>query len=208
MMAKVQLQKYHLNLEKTARYVKEHLTDGNTLSKELLKVIHFEEGSFFTLLPSGIPDSVLYHFEYADDLGWKNYEPQIKGNKPIRELSNHLLQKMEQNHSLSCIFEDVEQSPTDPHVEHFHSHGLLYNKEIYYLVKPTNVSYDLISECIWESGAIWHFVCILTSASFDYKKDKILRLEKIKEACLLTEAVVVIAYDEFGYIFWEKKNKQ
>jgi len=213
-----QLNKHKLNFTTVFKYVQFNLYNVNTLSSELLKFINFNHGNFFTLLPNDANIERLYNFEtglilpqnsekkYVPSEGEDAYSviPTIRN-----ELSELILKEIKSNNRLSCVFDDVIRSPMDKyHMELFHSHGLFYKNEVYYLLEKSKISKDLIRECLRASNAFWHSLCILTKVDIKSFSSKELSLEKIKDICLQTDLIMLVAYDGEGYILWEHKDKQ
>lgn len=189
------LKHYDLNFDLTWPYVEHNLNWANTLSVQLLKLLDFKQGNFFTyLLPNTHED--IYQFKYSIFSRVINRKEMIK----------FITEYVKQNNILSCLFEDTLRSPTDMHLEEFHKYGLLYNREIYYLINQHNLNEDSISECLSASSAIWHSLCILTNAEINRKQPYTLTLDMINVACLKTKLAIIGAYDDEGYIFWEKSD--
>jgi hypothetical protein len=206
------LKRYDLTFNSVFPYLQDNLSGGYTLCNRLLDLITFSDGHFFTLLPQDANLQNIYRFSCGEILPqYPEREIEVLKRKyigrAIPTLQDELgmfIFKMINKNKLSCVFDDVVQSPTDPHVELFHSHGLIYNEEIYYLITPKNNVLETVLKCIEESNAIWHSLCILTEANFNEMKDKKLSLEKLDEICLKAQIIVVGAYDGEGYIFWER----
>lgn len=214
----IKLIRYNLSLDPTLQYVKKTLDNANTLSSVLLKLIDFDEGNFFTLLPEKSNIERLYEFEsgivlpqnpeqkYASDETKATFAtiPTIKN-----ELSELIMQNININNKLSCIIDDVIRYATDKfHMELFNEHGLSYGKEVYYLLKNKEISSKLILRCLEKSSSFWHSLIILTLSDFNNYTGQILSLEKIKEVCRKSTAIIVEAYDAEGYVFWEKKGSK
>lgn len=198
-----------LNFDSSLKYVKEQLHNVNALSVELLNIVDFKKGAFFTFLPSDANMETLYEFkigirpcviETDDSGGTYSIIPSID-----EEISEILLQEIETK-NLNCIFDDVLREPTDKHhMELFHSHGLHYNNEVYYLVKKERVSKEDLIEGLNKSLAFWHSLCVLTKADCNSLNKK-LTLEEIKNICLNATTIIVGAYDGEGFIFWQRNE--
>jgi len=78
-----------------------------------------------------------------------------------KELGLWLLMQLNLHPEAFCLFEDIMQSTTDPHVDLYNFCGICYKNEIYYLVSTSNKTIDLIDKCIQEVRMPWHFLCIL-----------------------------------------------
>jgi hypothetical protein len=206
--------RYNLEFEKTIEYFNWTLDGGNTLSKELEKVLDFEKGQFFTLLPEDADFGALY--EFAD--GWilpqnpTYVQFDASGNKSgsytivpqlNHEISDFIFNKMEFKNNRVCVFEDVLTRPEHPHLEFFHQYGLQYLNECYYFLSRDNDSPEIIAQTISESGAIWHTLFILTESDNLKALGKEITLESIREFCKNVQLLVLGAYDGEGYVFWE-----
>lgn len=187
------LQWHELDLEPTLTYINNNLKFGNTLSVQLLKLIDFKEGNFFSYFLPNVEEQNIYQFSHSIHSAVIN----------TKEIVNLLVEYI-QLKKLSCIFEDIVKDPKDPYLEEFYECGLLYNHEIYYFIDRNNLSNNLVLKCLNASSAIWHSLCILTNTSFNLEESNILTSEMINIACLNTHLVIIGAYDDEGYIFWKK----
>jgi len=57
------LYRHELDCDRTMKFVKDNLTEINALSIELLNLIDFKSGAFFTLLPEGSDLERLHEFK-------------------------------------------------------------------------------------------------------------------------------------------------
>ena len=210
------LKKHELDFDLTYKYFFDHLKISNSLSKKILELIDFNEGDFYTLLPLGeVNVEYLYRFksglvlppgpiEEIVVLGHK-YQGEITPTVDS-EVANFILEKTNKNKKLSCIFEDVQTSPTDTHVDLFKSIGVLFEDKIYYIIKPSIATYELILEAFKETDVIWHFLCILTEAETNsFSQGNNLSTNNIELFIKKLKMIIVGAYDGSGYLFWEPK---
>lgn len=186
------LNRFELEPSKTYEYVKENLSWANTLSIKLLKLIDFTNGQFFSYMSTEADPSRIYQFPYSLSSQSMN----------DIELSFYLFEYLKKNEKTSALFEDCTRKPTDPHLETFYKCGIQYNEEIYYLINNKNLTLELLLRCIKESSSIWHSLCLLTD--FNFENSKNLNLDSINNACLKAKLIIVGAYDDEGYIFWER----
>lgn len=92
-------------------------------------------------------------------------------------------------------------------MELFHSKGLAYQKEVYYLITKKEISFDTILQCLqYSSASFWHSLCVLTTANLYNLMKNELNLKVIQEICQRAELLVFGAYDGEGYIFWERQD--
>lgn len=132
------LKKFELALGTTYEYVKENLSWANTLSIQLLKLIDFTNGQFFTYISPEADPSRIYQFPYSLS------SQSINDN----ELSFFLYEYLKKNKKTSALFEDCTRKPSDPHLETFYKCGIQYNEEIYYLINNKNITSELLLSCI------------------------------------------------------------
>lgn len=203
------LNKYKLDYDLAWKYTQDTLDEANTLSSELLKIIPFEDGSFFTLLHDGANIERLYEFKagiilpdqqliVTENNGSYSIIPTIRD-----ELSELMLKTIKFEDDLCFFFDDVTRSPKEKHIDLFDARGLFYVDESYYMLNARNISKKLIIDCLNTSNAFWHSLCVLTKTYFSTKE---LDMKKIHEICLNTQLIMVGAYDGESYIFWEKKG--
>jgi hypothetical protein len=211
------LNKLKLDFNPVMEYVIKQLGTINTLSCELLKLLNFKEGHFFTLLPDDANLKGIHHFKWGGILPQNPIQEQIiDGRRSTftwipdtdKEMSLLILNEIKSKPHLSCILDDVEGgfTPEDKSAPCFSDNfSVFYGDEIYSLITKDNASYDLISLCLKYSFSFWHSLCVLTTADLTgITLTKTLSLEKIMEICLATQLVMVGAYDGEGYVFWEK----
>jgi hypothetical protein len=212
------LKRHNLNYDLTLKFIRHNLQGANTLSLELLNTVDFKKGDFFVLLPEDGNMNKMYEFEYGGLLREEPTEEYVtvSGKHATYsliptlqdELATFISENLKKHDHLSCIFEDVLKSSKSPNLQFFREKNslLAYENEIYYLVNHENVTAQLISKCIEDSNATWHFLCVLTDVVLKNLKDEKFTLDKIKEVCLNTRTIVVGAYDSEAYVFWEKKD--
>lgn len=86
------------------------------------------------------------------------------------------------------------------------NYSVFHNDEVYSLLNKNNISQEVILQCLRFSTSFWHSLCVFTTADLnDVSKE--LSKKNIREICLMTEIVMVGAYDGEGYVFWEKNDK-
>lgn len=211
-----QLHKHELDFDPAREYVQNSLDKANTLSSELLNLLNFKNGIFFTLLPNDANIERLYEFKAGGILPQNPIQEYVVAGEKATysiiptigdEVSELILKEIKSKEKLCCVFDDVLRSPADKHhMDLFHAHGLSYDNEVYYLLDKGNISSELIMQCLRASNAFWHSLCVLTEATISGIRDKRLSLEKVKEICLGTKLMMVGAYDAEGYVFWEKSE--
>lgn len=209
------LYKYKLNFDLTLEYVKSRLDKANAISMELINLLNFNKGYFFTLLPSNANQKRLYDFKTGGILPQNPPEEcEASGIKSIysiipsidEELAKLISKEIKQRKNIVCIFDDINCSLTQVKgYDIYDNYGLFYKNEIYYMLNNTNITTNVVSECLNNSNAFWHSLCIFAKIENREKILKNLNLEKIKKICMSTQLIMVGAYDGEGYIFWEEK---
>lgn len=209
-----QLFKHLLDFDPAWKFTYDSLYEVNQLSSELLNVIDFKSGYFFTLLPQDANIGRLYEFKTGLILPQFPEESYTNGRKGTftripnlyEEIADAILNEIKSK-NLCCIFDDVTRYPDDKNIfELFRDHGFSYGKEVYYFLDKNTASQKLIMDCLRKSKSFWHSLCILTKNLSLSQNNKDLSLELIKKICLNTHKLLVEAYDGEGYIFWEKSD--
>ena len=210
------LKKYELDFDITWKYIKNNIEGANTLCTELINILDFHTGFFFTLLPSNANFQRINEFTDGIILPQNpNVEFIINEKKASyseiptlqEELCDFIFKTLNDNQKLSCIFDDVLRSSDSSQLDFFNQRNLFftYNEELYYKINKNNVNYNSILKCIEMSNAIWHSLCIISENQLN-SAETILTLEKIKAICMNAKIVIIGAYDGEGYIFWEKAS--
>lgn len=190
------LVRYELDFETAFKYFVKKLNKTNTLSTELIEVVDFSLGTFYTLLPEKTRVDEVNEFRRG------------RIAVGVRDFVNIIiLEKLTHNYSVSCVFDDVATTFRNDYDEPlFLSCGFSLEKEVYYILNSSNVNLPLIEDCFNSSNAIWHSLCILTNANLnEILIKKKLEQKKLTEICQKVQMIIVGAYDGEGYIFWEKK---
>jgi hypothetical protein len=211
-----QLNKHQLDFDRASEYVRDNLDNVNGLSRELLNLLDFKKGYFFTLLPDDANFDRIYEFKAGLVLSQNpTLEHIINGHRSTytwiphidEELSDLILKEVLSRPDLSCIMDKVTGSlPKDKSHPYFaDNYTAFYDEEVYFFLTKANISHELILRCLKFSLSFWHSLCVFTTADLS-TISKTLSLEKIKEICLATELFMVGAYDGEGYVFWEKKE--
>lgn len=209
------LYRFELDFNPTMQFVKDNLEEVNTLSNELLNLVDFNSGVFFTLLFLGSNLDRLYEFKEGIILPQNPIiECQIDGitSKHSRtptikeELSEFIFNNLNNNKKLSCIFDDVTCGLNDSSLRVFYEKKVIYlhKNEVIYVIRQNNNNLELISNCIWNSFSFWHSIGILTEANCFKNDNTVLSLESIQSICKNAKTIIISAYDGEGYVFWEK----
>lgn len=205
--------KHPLDFEILYPYFKNRLEGVNALSNELINLVNFKDGIFFTLLPDDANLDRIYELkaglvlpQFPQMLNEKGkgkfqYIPTIE-----EEISEYIYNKLCSDNMLTCVIDDYNSSPDSKFSEYFKLNGLLlfYNNEVYYKLRIPQTNSNIIEECLGYSNTFWHSLCLLTKADFNIINET-LNLEEIKEICLKAHLIMVDAYDAEGYVMWEKE---
>ncbi len=203
------LSRYKISLEDAFEYLNYTLSDANTLSSELLKLVDFEKGEFFVLMPEGADTSRITQFRFGGLLPQNPKEKFPDGSqgtyqiKPtIRtELCDLIIEKMNEDKKHVCLFDDVALNKSDyANDQFFKNFGLFLEDEVYFALSNNNLISDNIMLCIRRSQAIWHSLGIIGEFVLPDKK---LTLANIKQMCKNVRLLILGAYDGEAYIFWE-----
>ena len=166
---------HKLDSGRTMGYFADNLKDTNTISSKLLTTLDFSTGQFFTFLPNTADRKQLYAFTSGGILPQNPDQEYVIDSKMVtysiiptiqEEIGNFIMQKLRTNRHLSAIFDDILRSPDSPYLEKLRCAEILYKyqKETYYILQNTTISPENLSMCIEKSNAIWHSLCILTTA--------------------------------------------
>lgn len=210
------LKKHKLDFDRTWTYVKDSLENVNVLSTELMNLLNFKTGNFFTLLPEDANVDKIYIFEWGGILPQNPIqEYYINEHKAYYSIKNSieerlsllLLKEIRSNPLLSYVMDEVNgPTPKDKsHPFYLDNYSKFYKEEIYFIVNKYNMAEEIVLKCLRLSNAIWHSLSVMTTADFN-EKSKFLTLEKINEVCLLCELISIGAYNGEGYVFWEKNQ--
>lgn len=210
------LTRYNLEYKKSMVYLSDQLLAGNTLSHELLNMLNFGKGQFYTLLPNDAALEKIYEFssggvlpqneilEGVNNSGQKYYyseTPTIKN-----ELSEFIMKKMMRKDTSICLFEDVVRLPTYPHLEFFHKYGLVYSNEIYYFLRKDMACEETIISAINKANSLWHLLFIVTELEDSDSIEQSISLENIRSFCCKIKLLILGAYDGEAYLLWEPQQ--
>ncbi len=190
--------KWHdLDTGRTLPFLQDSLEDANELSKAILQYIDFNKGHFYTLLNKEIPFEQLYQFKSGGVGG------SIRGH-----ISSIVLQKIEKEENLICLFDDIGATYQEPYEDSlFLKVGCHFNEEVYYLVTNQNRSKSLLDTCFYASGGGWHSLCVVSSGIKSVRKDRAITKADIQNIARNTVFILIGSYDDESFVFWEKTNK-
>lgn len=205
--------KYDLDFVKTHLFFLDRMKDGNALSKAILNKLNFEFGNFFTLLPEGCAINRVYDFPHggimpSSPLGDVKYQlenfPDFQPNQ-IEGITHEFYTLISDFLKLSsnryALIENVLGKISDRHIKISGVDILEREEEIYYLLKG-NHSLKQIREACNKSEEPWHFVGVIGT----HENGVAATIQKEGFDAIISELsfIFVGAYDEEGYVFWEK----
>jgi hypothetical protein len=191
-----ELKKHILENQLTLPYLHENLNGINSLSEAVLQYVDFNKGYFFTFLKKEVPLEQLYQFSWGG-----------VGGSIRKQISDIVLEKMEKDCSLICIFDDVGATYKEPYNDSLFTRvGLYFNEEVYYLITNKNKAKDILDICFYASGGGWHSLCLLSKYSGDLHKRQNLTESDICSLAKMSSYIILEAYDGESFVFWEKTN--
>jgi hypothetical protein len=209
----VTLKKYTLDYTPSWEYVLDNLKNVNTLSDQLISILDFKNGHFFTLLPDDANFNLIYNFKEGMILPQFPKQEMISdGQKATyslipnirNELVELLLKEIKLDKKSYYIIDKVTGTAGNNYNIHYQEcHPLFHKDEVYFLLGTNNISINVLSKCLSASISFWHSLCVLTKSEMKNVKQDF-TIEKIREVCQNVELVIIGAYDGEGYIFWEK----
>lgn len=207
-----EIKKHHLDFEKTIHYFIDHIEADKTLSQKIVGKTNFNQGIFYTFLPSNAEISRLYDFScggiippipygsrtYKIEGVSENFHPKniITMDRECSEIISAYTKETEQN---CAVIENYMLEPENPHAYIKNVKMVPYGKEVYYFLDKNN-SIEEIYKTVRKSSEVWHSLFVLTRINIPLFFDD----EIMKEICENTKFIVAGAYDGEGYIFWEK----
>lgn len=207
------IEQHHLDYEKTILYFIDHIESDKTLSQKLIEKINFNQGIFYTFLPSNADISMIYSFPsggiippipygtitYKIEGVSENFHPQqvITMDRECSEIISTYTKEKEQN---CAVIENYMFDPESPHTPIKNVKMVPYKNEVYYFLDKKN-SIEEIYKTIRKSKEVWHSLFILTRINIPI----ILNEEIMNQICENVKYVIASAYDGEGYIFWERR---
>lgn len=206
--------KHELDYEKTTAYFSDQLKDGNSLSQAILKDQKLKYGKFFTILPMNGKIDRLYEFssgciipslptgiEKFHLLNKSDFQP---GQIEVVSVNRFIYDFLENNDDNFALIENVLGKITDKYISISGVDIVLIGEEVYYLLRE-NCSLEQIKEACGKSQEAWHFLAVLGSHKSEIN-ETVLR-DGFDSIIQDIRYLIVGAYDEEGYIFWERTVK-
>ncbi len=191
-----QFRQYVLDFQKTLTYLQDNLEGTNSLSSAVCNFVNFEQGNFYTILRHDIEPDHLHAFKAGG----------IKGNfkKKVFDL---VFEELQTEENFIAVFDDVDATYTPSYEWFLYSDiGVHHNEEVYYTLSKEKASKKIIEEAFNASNAIWHSLCVVSASSIPLNQGQSLPYLFFAEIAKNASLIVLSAYDEEGFIFWEKEK--
>ncbi len=189
------LRKYHIDSEKALEFIHWNLENLNELSEAVLYCTPFDKGTFYTFLQDGITKDQLYKFRSGC-----GSSACIQENA-IEILSNELLLSSD----MISIFDAFDHSYDESgDWQFFDRVGLHFKNEVYFLVQAKEMDKELLQHCFYNSDCIWHSLIVTSSHRFIKRKEQAITSKELETIAKNAKFVMLRAYDQEGYIIWEK----
>lgn len=192
-----------LDFEKTLSFFQKHIQVDRILSEKVLQHINWEEGRFFTFLPSGAAFEQLYDFEK----GWilPPFGKNCRGNYEIvptmdEEIAKYICEFVKRPNRLA-LFEHYNFSPTNRHIFIEGIDITFFGNEVYYFANYKTPQ-EAVSYTLSDSSLVWHSLTVLSEGMESLPKQ--LTEEDINNVCSHVTHIITTAYDREGFIIWEK----
>ena len=207
------LEKHSIPADIAARHLNQCLLDVNILCSHILEIIDFQQGEFYTLLPSRSKLDQLYDFnrggivpQISKGVAYSNTSQTSFSKIPSidDEVATVLFNNIN-NMGKCCIFDDVTRNFDSPIFKGTENcFRMNYRNQLYYYLDQDNMSVELISQCLKASNAIWHMLGIISR--FQYEGNHEIKEDAIQAICSNISMILISAYDGEGYIFWERTS--
>lgn len=191
-----ELKRYELEKTQTLTYLQDTLEEANELSRVVLEYVDFDKGEFYTQLNQEISTEQLHQFKWGG-----------VGGSVRNQVSNIVLEVIEKEKDLICVFDDVGATYLAPYEDPlFLQAGLHYNEEVYYVVTNQQKSKALLDTCFFASGCGWHSLCLLSKYPKNLNANMSLGELDLANIATMATCIIVGAYDGEGFVFWEKNS--
>lgn len=201
-----------LQYDKAQAYCLEYLKDGNALAQQILKILSFKKGDFFAFTAQSANTKKIYQFQSGGILPQNPLEimtfnegeyPARKQANSVEELSQYLCELFRNSPKSSCVFEDVIQIKSDPHITNDEAEIAYLGNEVYYYLSGKDFSFEKGSHLIRQVDAQWYFMGVVTTEDI-HRYRGTFTLEAIQNIASKITHLIIGAYDMEGYICWVK----
>jgi hypothetical protein len=195
-------------------FMRSCLSEGNTLSKHLLR-LPLDEGRVVTYLPlTASPDAIkrfavggiipTTRLQHEVDAG--KYEfVQLSRAEVELKLADLISAYLNQPGSRYAIFEHALAEPTDPWLAQTSAKFFTYRSEVYIFLTSQDISTKAIVSAI-RTAATYRFTGILctTSKLPDLGTGQVVEQDTLRALAKSTEHIIVGAYDGESEIVWSR----
>ncbi len=189
--------KYNLDRKKTLDYFQDNLKRLNALSIAVLENILFDLGDFYTLMPESLTEKQLHEFRGGC----------VKSYGIQEGVSKYVYDFYSSNTSYTYVFDEYDQTyEPDLKYEIFDNFGVHLQEEMYFVLQNKDIDTDNIEWCFERSDCIWHSLMVMTDTPFKRNEDRSISKEELQSIAKHAKLVVLRAYDQEGYVFWERSN--
>lgn len=188
------------------QYVKERLELGMTLSRFLLQICDFNNGTAKTLLPPNVSKEAVKQFEYGGKL------KQVTQYVPTTRfwLVSEIQKFLTGGEKRLCVFEEALWKPSDPCVVPYRNKILTYMNEVYHYLSFNEAQQEEIISQVVRRADSDLFIGIFTSIPDDSSfasGGRELSLDELRLYAERAEQIVVGAYDGESYVIWHRINR-
>lgn len=199
--------RHNLKFAKAIEGFREYLKGWYIMSEGILKNVDFTKGTFFTLLPEGVPENQLYTFKYGGVLPQPPQTEDMPPNAwPIPNtndnLSQFLFEYLNGKKNPLIIFENYLSEELEEPTILEGVRNVNINDETYILIQNCIPNYEAVEDCVWTSKAGRHYLSLLSENIHDIKN--IITVDDFQTIYTNIQYIIIGAYDGEGYVYWEK----
>ena len=203
------------NRIKALKYIKEFLSNGNSLAILLLNVLNLESGRVITFLPEDISGITVEDFKSGGKLpieaegnkfeteGGTSWTMQAKPSLKL-ELIVAIQSFLQSTTNAICILENSLAKASDSNISDM-KNVITFRQEVYHYLLNRDISETEIISIINEANS-WSFIGVMTFLSeeqTDNSRPRSLDFESLELLAKKTVSIIVSAFDGESYLIWE-----
>jgi hypothetical protein len=205
-------------------YIRQRLSNGNTLARHLLAKLDLEKGVITTFLPKKMRKETANDFSTGKfpETSSKNHlfytapdgrrvkiVPKPNTNQCLVSLIQVFLRQREE---YLCVFENALAEVHDPCVTSFKSSLMFLENEVYHFLFHSDAKNDeKILKTIKEATS-WLFIGAMTSIPkrqrITFKTHQKITSGQLKLLAEMAKKIMVGAYDGEGYLIWNNERER
>lgn len=187
------LKKYVLEYDKAHEFFTGKDKNNTLLAASVIQKTPFSEGSFYAILKDGLTSKQLHLFNEGD-----------VGGEVLSELVDIVYREIDKSESFFLVDDFDAKFSKLKTWELLEKVGVQVDNEFFYVIDKQTNSKDLIKECLLKSDTQWHSLSIISQKTKPYPK----KWEKadMLDYCFNADYVFMLAYDDEGYIIWERNK--